>query len=557
MRKGNRFQSFRLALSQRDFRLLLTSLAVSTAGDWFSSVALIVYVFDRTDSAGWVAAATIGRLAPYVIFGPIAGELADRLDRRRLLITADIARAVLMAGLAVVAAGSGGPGLALAFAFASATAGTPYVPAVTAMTPTVVPETALTAANALAGTLNYLALILGPALGTIALIFGSPALAFALNAATFAGSAVAVALMKSREIRRTAPEATPVLRRAAEGLKPLARSGETAVLAGFFVGQALIYGLESVLLVLAAESLLGMGASGYGWLLASIGVGGLAAALLSSHLIEVRTPTLLLAAGMFAVGLPLASLAVIQEPWVAYIVLPLDGAGTLLTEVLAITALQRSLRADLIGRAFAAMDALAFGAVILGSFLAPVMIEAFGLKLSLVIAGGIGPLATILVAPWLRNVDRTARARIEALRPTVEILARNEIFQGAPRASLEMLAATLRGVGAMPGDVIVREGEEADEFFVVVEGELQATCDDGRILATFQRGDHFGEIGILQGIPRTASVSAVTPCRLFGISAADFLGVVNKSPTVRGAMMTLASSRLALREEPARKGSRA
>ena len=531
-------------MQQRDLRLLLTSLAVSTAGDWFYSVALVVYVFDATHSAAWVAATTIVRLAPYVIFGPFAGHLADGSDRRRLLIATDLLRALLMGGLAVAAWAGAAPGVALALTFACATAGTPYVPAVTAMTPTLVPESSLAAANALVGTVNYLALVLGPALGTVALVLGSPTTAFAINAAAFAASAMAVARMERRPLRRVASESATVLRRAVEGLRPLLRSGETTVLAGFFVGQALIYGLESVLLVLAAERFLDLGAAGFGWLLAAIGAGGLIAALAAGRLTEVRTPTLLLAAGVFAVGLPLSALSVIRNPWIAFVLLPLDGAGTMLTEVLAVTALQRSLREDLIGRAFAAMDAIAFGAVLLGSFLAPVFVQAFGLEAALIVAGACGPVATILTSPWLRSVDRTARRRVAALQPTIDVLAGTQILRAAPASSLEMLAASLEGVRAAAGDLIVREGEEAEEFFVIVEGRVSVRASDGTILSEPGPGDHFGEVGILEGIPRTASVRAETPVKLFKIGAADFLGVINKSPSVRGAFMTVAATRL-------------
>src|SRR5437867_10300450 len=114
--------------------MLLASLAVSTAGDWFYSVALVVFVYQRTHSSAWIAATTIGRLAPYVIFGPVAGWLADRSDRRSLLIRIDILRSSLMVALALSAASSGSPGLAIALAFTCSAVGTPYLPAVTAMT---------------------------------------------------------------------------------------------------------------------------------------------------------------------------------------------------------------------------------------------------------------------------------------------------------------------------------------------------------------------------------------------------------------------------------------
>ena len=355
-REGRRASSFRLALRQCDFRLLLASLAVSTFGDWFYSVALVVFVYQRTHSTVWIAATTIGRLAPYVVAGPLAGTLADRSDRRKLLIRIDLARAALMAGLAVSSAPSGSPTVAIVLAFACSAASTPYLPTITAMTPTVVPETALTAANALAGTANFLSLALGPALGTIAVVLGSPRMAFAINAGAFLLSAGAVAMTRPAPIRRLERAPTAGAGPAVGGIGTIMRSGETLVLAGFFVGQAWIYGLESVLLVLAAKSLLGIGTAGYGWLLAAIGVGGLLAALASGRISEARAPVLLLVASVFAVGLPLASLSIVRHAWLAYLLLPLDGAGTLLTELLAIGALQRSLPEDQIGRVFAMMD---------------------------------------------------------------------------------------------------------------------------------------------------------------------------------------------------------
>ena len=542
---------FRVALRERDFRLLLASLASSTAGDWFYSVALAVFVFERTHSAAWVAAATIGRLAPYVIFGLIAGQIADRADRRRLMLRADLARAFLMAILAVVASFDGSPALALGVAFACATAGTPYVPAVTALTPTLVPERSLAAANSLAGSVNYLALVLGPALGTVMLVLTSPATAFAVNAGCFALSAFAVHRMQSRPLRRTtSPAGSSTVRRMLQGIASLVRSGETAVLAGFSAGQAFLYGLETVLLVLASQQLLGMGAVGYGWLLTSIGAGGLIAALFIGRLSELRHPTILLVASVFAVGLPIASLAIIRQPAVAYVLLAFDGAGTLLTEVLAITALQRSLREYEIGKVFAAMDALAFGAVLLGSFVAPILVELVGLRTALVIGGASAPVITIMISPLLRNVDRRARERIRALAPTVEILARSPIFIGAMRSSLEMLAAMLTGVRVAAGDVVVRRGDIARDFYVVVDGELevQAGEKDGPVLARLGPGDHFGEIGILEDCRRMATVHAVTDCKLFRIRAEDFLGVINKSPSVRGAMREGAAGRLGARD---------
>src|SRR5262249_56561791 len=95
---------FRVALRLRDARLLLTGLAASVAGDWLYNLALLALVYDRTGSSAWLGIATAARMLPLVALGPLGGVLADRLDRRVLMIGSDILRCACMAGLAVLAA---------------------------------------------------------------------------------------------------------------------------------------------------------------------------------------------------------------------------------------------------------------------------------------------------------------------------------------------------------------------------------------------------------------------------------------------------------------------
>ena len=77
-------------LRHRDLRLLLAGQAVSQAGDWLYNVALIVYILDATGSAAWVAAVELAHLVPWIVMSPIGGLMADRIDRRRLLIAGDL-----------------------------------------------------------------------------------------------------------------------------------------------------------------------------------------------------------------------------------------------------------------------------------------------------------------------------------------------------------------------------------------------------------------------------------------------------------------------------------
>ena len=77
----------------RSFRRLLVALAVSQAGDWLYNVALLAFVYERTHSAGWLAATTAARVVPIVVLGPLGGVIADRFDRRRVMVASDVVRA--------------------------------------------------------------------------------------------------------------------------------------------------------------------------------------------------------------------------------------------------------------------------------------------------------------------------------------------------------------------------------------------------------------------------------------------------------------------------------
>ncbi len=93
-------RGLRAALRHRDYRLLLAASSISQTGDWLYNVALLVWVYDTTHSATWVAVVTVARLVPYVVVGPFGGVVADSYERRTVLIVSDVVRAALMFALA-------------------------------------------------------------------------------------------------------------------------------------------------------------------------------------------------------------------------------------------------------------------------------------------------------------------------------------------------------------------------------------------------------------------------------------------------------------------------
>jgi CRP-like cAMP-binding protein/predicted MFS family arabinose efflux permease len=541
----------RAALAHRDFRYLAGSLTVSQVGDWVYGVALVVYVFDQTGSPAWVAAATILRLSPYVLFGAVGGAVADRWDRRAVLIATDLARAACMAGLALVALTGAPVALALALAFVSTAAGTPSGPAQAAITPALVPERDLAAANAVVSVLEHTALVLGPAVGGLLLLLGSPAVAFAVNGASFLASAALVLPITARPPAEPEEERPPSLaRRLADGVRAIAGSGDATLLVGLVVAAAFVYGQEVVLLVLVSERLLGTGSEGVSFLIGAVGLGGLAAAGLTSRLAEARRPGRTLLLVMLAFGLPLISLAVIRRPAVAYAVMAVEGAGNIVFDVLAITMLQRVVRQEVLGRVFGVLDSLAVAGILAGSLLTPLIVAAAGLRGALVVAGGTLLAATAAALPRLRGLDRRAEAARRELAPRVALLERLGVFDGAPRQALERLAAAMEERAVPAGTRVVTEGEEADAFYAVRSGALAVLSAGERggppaRVNTLGPGDYFGEIGLLERVPRTATVQAETDAVVGRLSGDDFLAIVNQAPSTSGTLLDGVVGRLA------------
>ena len=162
------------ALRHRDFRLLVAAYSLSAVGSWAYNVGLAVYVYDRTHSAAWVGAVTVGRFIPSVLFGAYGGVVAERFERARLMTALDALCALLMTALSLVAAYHGPALLVIGIGGINALITTPYEPAVAAITPQLVPEDDFAAANTLTSTVGNLAVIAGPALGALLFLVASP-----------------------------------------------------------------------------------------------------------------------------------------------------------------------------------------------------------------------------------------------------------------------------------------------------------------------------------------------------------------------------------------------
>lgn len=185
--------SFReLFSTQRDFRRLFLASVVSLAGDWFSFVAvadLVTRLTGRPGAAAFVYAATV---LPVFLASPLAGAVADRYDRKRILVIADLAR-VPLALLLCVAALWGSVALAVGAVIALGVAASFHDSVASAATPNLVPASQLGRAQALMGAVWGSMLMVGAGIGgVVADLLGAQA-AFLIDAASFALSAWLIA----------------------------------------------------------------------------------------------------------------------------------------------------------------------------------------------------------------------------------------------------------------------------------------------------------------------------------------------------------------------------
>jgi hypothetical protein len=217
----------------------------------------------------------------------------------------------------------------------------------------------------------------------------------------------------------------------------------------------------------------------------------------------------------------------------------LVGMGNTLVDVTGVTLMQRAAPDAVLGRVFGAFEALVFLTMAFGALLVPVLVSAFGVRGATFAAGLILPV--LLVPLWrpLVSIDRSATISLDDL----ELLRGVPIFAPLPARLLERLVLALSLETAEAGSAIFREGDRGNRFYLIVEG--RATVEiGGRHVRSLARGDFFGELALLQDVPRTATVRALTALRLRALERDTFLATVTGHPASAEAAGSIVATRL-------------
>ncbi len=488
----------------------------SAIGNWAYVVALSVYAY-QAGGAKAVGLICVIRLVPAALVSAPLATLADRYPRRRVMIGADLARAVLMVVAAVVIASDGPAPVVYGVVVVATMVGVTFRPAQSALVPRLARTPAeLTAANVTSSTIDGVASFAGPALGGLLLAITSIELVFAANALTFVWSAVLVVGIRVREEHHEVRIRESFLTELSAGVGAIARDADVRAVSLLYTVQTLVAGAMSVLVVLTALELLDTGEAGVGYLNAAIGVGGVVGGFVALVLATRGRLAGDFAIGLVLFGLPLALLGLVTSVPVALIALGVVGIGNSIVDVAAITLLQRIVDDEVLGRVLGTLEGMLIGAIGIGALLAPFLADLLGVETALVVSGVVLPIVTLASVLRLRATDRRA-----APPPHLALLRRIPFLAVLPEQVIEHLAKTATVVRQPAGTVLVRAGDVGDRFYVISDGEAEVA---GRSL---HPGDGFGEIALLRDVPRTATVSSVTDVELVALERDPFVAAVS------------------------------
>jgi len=530
--------AYRRVLTNGPLARLLFGEFVSSIGDWLYLVAMLVLIWNEASNPLVLGIIGAARVVPYIVLSVPAGIVADRFDRRLVLLITDIARGTIQVLIAICAFLGMSVWIIVGLAILATCFSAFFSPTIGAYLPSLTrDESELGPANSAWSSLDNLAFFIGPAFAALLLATGNLPLAFLLNALTFAVVALVLFKLPPGRPKKGTPEGDPAEpdkpAAAASGfrevlrpvLRPLTGLGLINIADGF------VFGGLGVITVILAVDVYKVGEAGTGLLNSAVGVGGIIGAIVAGALVLRQRLGPPLLAGAFGLGVGLALLGLVADmPFVvALAAMALASAGALLLEITATTLLQRIVPDAVRGRTIGTMDTGAVIAYAAGAFLVPVLAAA---QPTAVLVG----LGTIMAVSGVIGVLLLGRYAVQT--PTIDPIIRKltdvSMFAGLPPARMEaaMRAATIRKMTA--GEQIIRQGDPADNFYVIEDGRVEVTQTQAngqsQLLRQMAAGELFGEIGLLSRVPRTANVTAITDGTLISLPGKAFLELVSEGP---------------------------
>lgn len=414
-------RTYRRLLGNGPLSRLLLGEFISSVGDRMYLVAFLVLVYRETHDATVLAVVGAVRLVPYLVLSIPAGVVADRFDRRYVLLASDIGRGVCMLVLAWLVV-SGGSIVAIGATAFAAGSFTPFFhPAIRALIPSLVrDESEYGPANSAWATLDSASLLVGPALAGLVIGLAGVEVAFLLNAATFALIAVILLSLPQARARPVVAE-SPASKEHGGSHRPRVRDVvNLPAVTGLLAQEAvtgMAFGALDILAVILAIDVFRGGEAATGYLTAAIGVGGVIGSLVAGVVILRRRlrPVILVAVGTFSAALILLGIA--PDLAVAFFAMTLVATGNLVMDIVRHTIFQHVVPDAYRGRFAGVVMTTGVAAEALGVLLVPIAAAAFGLPIVMnALAVGSLLATAVAIALWgaATNQDGGTPALAEA-----------------------------------------------------------------------------------------------------------------------------------------------
>ena len=371
----------------RDYRVLVIGGLISGIGTQVTLVALPFQIYVLTSSSFLVGLLGLVELVPLVVVALLGGTLADRMDRRRLLLVSQVVQAGASLCL-VIGAAAGSPPVGVLYLIAAVASGASAVdrPTRAAMVPALVGPERLRSAISFNYGLVQVAMVVGPAMGGIIIAAGGLTWAYAVDVATFLAMIAAAWAIASPPRPAVEPGAS-FLSAVRDGIRFAGRSGE---LMGSFAIDilAMTFGMPRALFPALALTVYDAGPEGVGILYAAVSAGAVVAAFSTGWMIHARRLGRIVVFAVLVWGVGIACLGLTSELWVGALCLLVAGAADSVSAVCRSTILQTVTPDEMRGRMSAIFTLVVAGGPRLGDVESGTVAAVGGTQLS-VVSGGV------------------------------------------------------------------------------------------------------------------------------------------------------------------------
>ncbi len=415
---GDEFASSRKAMTSvfanRALRRIFLAFGGSLIGDGVFALSAIVFAYRHGGPAA-VGGLAVARYVTIVITASFTSTIADRFDRRFVMVGSDAARLVLVTVAAILAGVHASKWYIFALVVLVGIAGTAFRPAQASILPLLARDAdELGGANVVSSTIESVGFFAGPALAGFLLAFANVPTAFAFDALTFVWSGLFVASVRypkphERSVGTDSAATTlenpaeSFLSRAAQGFRVILGNRDVRILVILYILQCVVAGASAVFTVAIALHLLHIGSSGLGLMESTIGIGGLLGGFIALMLMERARLATNFALGVMVWAAPLILIAAFPSLASALVAMGLIGIANSVVDVNAITVLQHVVPNEKLGRVLGALEAGEVAGMAVGSLAMTIFIQVTGLRDGLALIGGI---VTLAVLPGLRTMKR-------------------------------------------------------------------------------------------------------------------------------------------------------